>query len=474
MSASTGSGADLPRALVEEPRGRSWAWLLPLFALALAVWLVLQARTDAGLLVSVRAEDGHGIAAGDAVRHRGIDVGRVEAVRLSTGLDEVVLDLRLAPFATGLARRGTQFWIARPHVALESVAGLETLFGARYVALVAGPPGGAPQRGFQALEDPPLSERFEPSGLELVLEAPARFGLAPGAPLQHRGVDVGSVVAVGLADDGARVEVQVYVRPEYAGLVRENSVFWEVGGAELTVGLTQGLRLDVDSLRGLLVGGVVFATPDDPGARVEDGQRFPLEDEPEADAGDWRPALGVGRDLEGERAGPRPVTRALGMRWSQGVFRSDREREGWGLVLDGFLVAPEALVVPPAKAREGSLEWSFAGQVQPLFGPPARRRGDLVAIALPAGAATEEAPPEVPLRRALGAPEPCLVVGDSGAPPIALDVSRLTAAGERWSVDPELSLPLGWTGAPVLARSDGALLGLLVVSDDEVEVAPLP
>ncbi|MFT5290513.1 MAG: paraquat-inducible protein B [Planctomycetota bacterium] len=460
-----------PVALVEQSSRSLWVFALPLFALGLAAWLMLQARADTGLLITVRASDGHGIGAGDSVRYRGIQVGRVEDARLSTGLDEVVFDVRLAPFATGLAREGTGFWVARPRVAIESIAGLETLFGARYISVVTGPSGGAPRRSFQALLDPPLSERFEEDGLELVLEAPRRFGLAPGAPVRHRGIDVGSVVAVGLAADGARVEVRVYVRPDYTGLVRANTSFWETGGAEVSVGITSGFNVNVDSLRGLLIGGVAFATPDEAGVAVEDGQRFPLGADSVQDADDWQPALGVGRDLGDSQGLEQVSVPSLRMTWIEGrVFKSDKELSGWGVVVDGFLIGPTELLVAPEKAREGSVLWFFDGQERALFGAAVREQGGLSALQLPSDLMDDLVHVQA---RQVTEPEACLVLGASDMPPIALDPSRLLVSDGVWLVDKGLQIDPNRNGAPVLARSDGKLLGILIV-DKTVEIRPIP
>jgi paraquat-inducible protein B len=181
-----------PTALREPQPRRSFAWLLPVVALGIPVFLLSQGLGGRGPLIQVQAVNGHGIRAGDALRHLGIEVGEVEAVQLAPTLAHIVLEVRLAPEASGLAREGSRFWIVRPHLALDSVSGLETIIGARYVAVVPGPDGGARRSEFVALEDPPLDEAMEDGGLEIVLEAPMRFGLRPGAPVEYREVRDGT------------------------------------------------------------------------------------------------------------------------------------------------------------------------------------------------------------------------------------------------------------------------------------------
>jgi paraquat-inducible protein B len=93
------------------------------------VFLVVQAAGGRGQLITVYAEEGHGVKAGDALRYRGIDVGVVERVELSSKLDRVELYLRLDPDAHSLARAGSRFWVVRPQLTLDSFQGLETVVG---------------------------------------------------------------------------------------------------------------------------------------------------------------------------------------------------------------------------------------------------------------------------------------------------------------------------------------------------------
>jgi len=177
-------------------------------------------------------------------------------------------------------------------------------------------------------------------------------------------------------------------------------------------------------------------------------------------------------DLKRPGGPERPAVHALRVAWTEGrIFKRDEERHGWCVVLDEELVGPTALLAAPEDAREGSVTWFLGpGDVVEL-GPPSRRRGPLAAVPLPEDPALSGAP-VVP--RWLGEPEACLVLAGDADDPIALDPSRLTVDGERWRVDESLAVSTGWNGAAVVARADGALLGLLVVTDDTVTVAPLP
>ena len=77
--------------------------------------------------------------------------------------------------------------------------------------------------------------------------------------------------------------------------------------------------------------------------------------------------------------------------------------------------------------------------------------------------------------RSAETPEDCLVIGDPTADPVPLSEARLTPLRGVWQIDTAVPLDGTWHGACVLSRSDGALVGILiVVDDDDVSVALLP
>ena len=147
-------------------RRPSPAWILPLAAILFAGWLGVRAWGDRGTTITVQFEQGHGLKVANAVRYRGISVGEVRAVRLvdkqsgvaATPMVEV--ELRLLEEASRVARGGSRFWIVRPQLGLNAVAGLETLIGPRYINVLPGE--GPPQRRFIGLPDAPVVEVLEP------------------------------------------------------------------------------------------------------------------------------------------------------------------------------------------------------------------------------------------------------------------------------------------------------------------------
>jgi hypothetical protein len=457
-----------PVALVEPVRGWSWAWLLPLLALLLAVVLVVRAWGGRGPRLAVRAAEGHGLEAGDPLRYRGIQVGRVEEVALAPDLAEVVLAVRLEPEAAGLAREGSRFWIVRPELSLGGVQGLETLIGARYLAVLPGPEDAERQLEFVASEEAPLPEVQEPGGLEVVLEAPALGGLARGAPLLYRQIEIGTVLAAGLASDATGVEVRVHVRPAYAQLVRTDTRFFRSGGLAIDLGLG-GLEVEMDSLRSVVLGGIALATPAEPGAPVGTGHRFRLHERADEDWLEWRPALPVGSALLPPGA-PLPELLRARLRWKAGRFLAgDEDRSGWLLPVADGVLGPGDLLAVPLDARAGSAVLELEGERLPLASDPETGLAEGLArraLAVPGARAW---PAE--RMRSLAEPEDLLVVLDATTPPMALAAARLQRDGEGWRVDRALVFDRAWHGAAVLARSDGRLVGLLLVVEGRGRLA---
>ena len=457
-------------ARVEAARARRFPVVLPLLALVLALVLGYRSWHSTGPSLTLFAGQGHGLSVGDPLRYRGVTVGEVRRIALTGDLGRVALGVQLEPEAEALCRAASRFWIVRPHLALESVQGLETIVGARYLSVLPGDIDGPASYEFQVLEEPPVSEDVEPDGLQLVLEAPERFGLGPGAEVTYRGVRVGTVLDVGLSSDGTRVEVNAYVRPEYREVVRSNSYFWSTGGVEVRLGLTEGLAVELESLRNLLVGGVALATPSEPGGLVQTGARFELHEGAHEDVDEWRPALAVGgrevATLQSELA-PAPVE----LSWREGrLFQKDASRRGLGLFVPGGLLLPADLAEAPAGARADSARLTVASTPVSLDGTALWSSAGLSLLEVEAesGSAPWES------LRGAGQPEDCLVLGLPEDAPLAVSRARMTEDGEGWRVDWEVELDPRWNGGLVVARSDGKALGLLLVAEGSARVALFP
>jgi len=458
----------IPIAEIRPIRRLSWAWAVPAGAVLFALFLGGMAWSARGPELTLLAAEGHGLQSGDVLSFRGIAVGEVRRVELKGDLSAVELSVRLDPAAERIARAGSRFWVVRPDIALDRLRGVETILGARHLSVLPGAPDAPVQHEFVCLEEAPVLTSIEEDVLEFTLEAPRRFGLAPGAPLTYRQIEIGSVLSVGLSSDAGSVVLRCIVRGPYRELIREDTVFWESGGFRLDFKLIEGLSVDVESLRSLLVGGISLATPTRPGPPAKTGHRFVLAPEPKEEWLGWRPALPVGSALL-PTGTPTPRLLRARLVWEQGIFGRGKARSGWVLPLSNGIVGPADLLSAPEGAKDPALE--LRGQRLPLSTPVDAEAAGLARRGL-AWPDVERWPKD--RIRALGEPEDVLVVGDPGDAITALDAARLRAEdGARWRADPAISFDASWHGAVVLARSDGFLVGLLVVEDGRGSVLSL-
>ena len=132
------TAVDVPDAVIRPRRTRGWLWLIPLAAVVFSGWLAKTAWSQKGVRIELQFEEGHGLAPGDELRHRGIGIGVVDEVVLAQDRDGIVVNATLRPEAEDLARGGTRFWIVRPQLDFTGVGGLETVIGPRYVAVLPG------------------------------------------------------------------------------------------------------------------------------------------------------------------------------------------------------------------------------------------------------------------------------------------------------------------------------------------------
>jgi paraquat-inducible protein B len=461
--------AELPTARRAPAPPRRGAWL-PISALFLAAYLAVDVWRSQGPVVRVHAEQGFGLAEGDPLRYRGIDVGRIEEVELEPGLDRIELSLRIEPEAEALCREGTRFWVVRPEVSVDSVSGLDTIVGARYLSVEPGPVDAPARYEFDALPAPPAPLAVEPEGLLVRLRASVRGGLARGAQLTFRGVPVGVVLDTRLASDATAIEIDAYVEPAYAGLVRADTRFWRTGGLSVSLALTGGISVEAESLRELVVGGIALATPDSPGEPVQDGAAFELLEAAPSGWERWRPSLLVNADLP-EPADPGRRLVPLELSFEERRLFRNREvvRSGWGLALAGGVLAPAGLVRPPSSAREGTVTRRVDGRAVGAEAPTWEGEG-LAFLPLELEGVTplsrRDLPEEVQL-------EDCVVVAP-GEAPRALSIVRLSLTGDAWRVDDSLDTA-GWpNGGLVQGRDSGSLIGLFVVEEAGARIVPIP
>lgn len=449
----------IPRAMLRPERRITALWLVPVAAALLVGWIGFNTWSKRGLEITIQLGQGHGLKRDADVKYRGIVVGQVRSIELAGDLNGILVTAVLHPQSSTLARTGTQFWVVRPQVGFAGIEGLETVVGPRYLTLLPG--DGGPQRHFVGLDDPPILEEMQPGGLDIVLEASRRGSIRSGAPVLYRQVRVGTILSVGLTSDGSGVEARAHIDRAYVQLIRPETRFWNAGGMAAQVGI-RGFSFQIESFESLVSGGVAMATPPNAGPVVRTGHRFALAVNSEDEWMEWEPLVVIGSSfLPPGSPMPTPLRASIGYREGRWL-RSAKSCDGWVLQTDRGLLGPADLFMPEGEVDRESIVLEVAGTTVALGAEPVWSANGLVLL----DARVSRLVWPTSRNRIATDPEDCLAVADRSAPPLPLVVNRLTSGEGAWLIDPALSIDTRWHGASVLSRSDGRLVGILLVTDD--------
>jgi paraquat-inducible protein B len=271
--------ADLPEA--EQPevsrgRGISPIWIMPLLALALGLWMVVQSYLSEGPEIEVLFDTASGLEEGKTrLRYRNVQIGLVEEVALSADRTGVVARLKLEREAADMLREDTRFWVVTARLGAGAVSGLGTLLSGAYIEMAPGK-GREGARSFVALDSPPLTPPGT-RGLRLQLVSDGAPSLDSGDKVLYRGYPVGRVESAVFDPEEQRMRFSVFIDAPYHTLVNSSVRFWDVSGVSVSAG-ADGIKVQTGSLDTILFGGVTFGVPPGlpPGEAVEAGSRFRL------------------------------------------------------------------------------------------------------------------------------------------------------------------------------------------------------
>jgi paraquat-inducible protein B len=261
----------------------SLIWAIPIVSALIGGWLAWRTFLERGPLITISFEAASGLTAGQShVRHKDVDMGLVERIALSKDLQRVVVTVRMNREAEPLLTDKAQFWVVKPRFFAGALSGLETLVSGSYIELQPSAAGGQPVTHFIGLETPPVLTSDVP-GHTFLLTASRLGNISLGSPVFFRDLDAGEVLGWDLGNMAETVTVHAFVRAPYDQYVHDNSRFWNDSGAKVALG-PNGLQLQLDSLRAVLLGGIAFDTPNQGRgfAMSSENRVFPLYDSEDA------------------------------------------------------------------------------------------------------------------------------------------------------------------------------------------------
>ncbi|ONG50683.1 paraquat-inducible protein B [Pseudoroseomonas deserti] len=254
---------ELPPEIAEaRPHRRrfSWIWLIPIAAAAVTLYLGYNSWQSRGPLVTIDFASADGMTAGQTqVRYKSVTVGTVESIRLTEDLSRITASVRMQRDVGDRLTQGAQFWVVRPRLTAGNISGLETIVSGAYIEFDPGPVEAEEQRSFKGLDDPPGVRSDEP-GRVFTLQTPRLGALSAGSPVFFRDVVVGEVLSYEPPKMDGLVTLRAFIRAPYESYVRPGSRFWNTSGISVNLG-ADGLKVELESLRAALTGGVAFNTP---------------------------------------------------------------------------------------------------------------------------------------------------------------------------------------------------------------------
>jgi paraquat-inducible protein B len=207
-----------------------------------------------GAEIELLAKKSYQLSPGTLIQYQGITVGETTAIKPNFNDGSVKITAQIYPqFIDPMTKSGSYYWVEQSTGALEQVTNLKNLL----IKTIHVMPGQGDKRKQFMLNDTPHVE----SGLTIVLQSEKRNSINIGDPVVYRGIEVGNVIEVRLGELADRVIIVANIAKHYAYLIRQNSIFWNHSGIDVSVGLA-GADIKTGSLDTLLSGGIEFATPE--------------------------------------------------------------------------------------------------------------------------------------------------------------------------------------------------------------------
>ncbi|OCH38271.1 MlaD family protein [Aliivibrio fischeri] len=215
----------------------------------------LSEAQEFGKIIAFTAKDSNAIDKGTQIKYKGVSVGEVSKITPNFSSNNVYVQARIYPeYVDQIAVVGSHFWVVEPSISLAGAENLDTLLGS-YIQVT---PGSGKAKTQFTLSDQPQGDQF----ISYTLEALSRGSVKVGTPILFREIEVGEVTDVRLGDLSDRIIITIGIHSEFAYLVRENSVFWNVSGVNMSIGLS-GAKVQAGTVDSILRGGIAFSTPDD-------------------------------------------------------------------------------------------------------------------------------------------------------------------------------------------------------------------
>lgn len=270
------NAAPVPTASVRHSRRIPLIWMVPLLTALIGGWLAWDTFSKRGPTIVVEFETGNGLVPGQSpLKYKDVPMGTVKSVDISHDLKKVLVTIETTREASPLLTDKTVFWVVKPQLFAGKVSGLDTLLSGSYVGMMPSTEPGKAERHFVGKEDPPILATSIP-GTTFLLHTKRIGSLGLGSPIFYRDIEVGAVLGWELSDMARHVTIHAFVRAPFDQYVHDDSLWWDASGVSVKLD-GGGVKVQLESIKALLLGGVTFETdPDLKSATSKADRAFPL------------------------------------------------------------------------------------------------------------------------------------------------------------------------------------------------------
>lgn len=207
-----------------------------------------------GRLITLTSASANGVAKGMKLKYQGVPVGEVTLVTPDFKNEKVEIKARILPeYVKDIALNGTHFWLVQPELGLKGVKNIETLLS-KYIDV-------EPSGNKRAFAFKLHMQSSQLQGKAFQLQSERRNSISVGTPLLYRDMEVGRVTDVALGAFADRIITTIQIDNQFEHLVRKNTVFWNVSGVDVSIGIT-GAKIKAGTVDSIVRGGIAFATPE--------------------------------------------------------------------------------------------------------------------------------------------------------------------------------------------------------------------
>lgn len=245
-----------------------------------------EAAMNSFIAVDLTSKELYGLRKGSLIRYKELTIGHVDKIELNN--ETFSLGLKIESDYRGLIKKDTLFWVEDFELGLEGVKNVVSAFKGAQIHLK---PGRSSESGssFSLMKNRPVPHMHE-EGLRVVLESSRLGGIKENTPVYFRQIKIGSVTQYRLNDTATGVDIEIFIEPCYAHLIRGNSYFYNAGGIGMEIDLLSA-KVKTETLESIVTGGISVLTPDDYTDQAKDAQLYILHDDIDTDALKWAPKL---------------------------------------------------------------------------------------------------------------------------------------------------------------------------------------